>query len=164
MIRHLHSITLRHWDTNLRVLGASALESLLSLGDRGRLEDSLQKELGQLSAVESGSVHGALVALAHITSILSEDDNQRCTIFSLLSVVRPVTLVSPQGADISQAICELMAICLTKEVLALPDTQGLLDRYIDISMKRREEPCHEAVAKMVKRLSELEQNVSIVKK
>lgn len=52
---HLHNITLRHWDTAMRVLGAAALRALLALSGEDQLYESIHREV---------SAHSALVLLA----------------------------------------------------------------------------------------------------
>jgi hypothetical protein len=45
MRSHLHHITLRHWDTVMRTLGATALKDLLELGTKEDMDDSITREV-----------------------------------------------------------------------------------------------------------------------
>jgi hypothetical protein len=45
MRNHLHHITLRHWDTAMRTLGATALKDLLELGTKEDVDDSIAREV-----------------------------------------------------------------------------------------------------------------------
>ena len=45
MREHLHNVTLRHWDTAMRIQGATALRALLELGDYSHVADAVGKEV-----------------------------------------------------------------------------------------------------------------------
>lgn len=45
MIQHLHNITLRHWDLDLRILGAKALSALVTAGTDTDLDSAIDTEV-----------------------------------------------------------------------------------------------------------------------
>ncbi|RXK40761.1 hypothetical protein M231_02013 [Tremella mesenterica] len=155
MREHLHHITLRHWDTSMRTLAGGALRCILDLGDVSDLQDSLEREINNLISVDPTSVHGALVALLGISTLDKSSQSQRLIISEALSTIRSGVFLSPVGGDILKATCELFTTCLSQEALNLPEVTKVLDLVILSSMRRREAECHEAVADVYTRLSEL---------
>ncbi|WVQ62666.1 uncharacterized protein L199_000813 [Kwoniella botswanensis] len=155
MREHLHHITLRHWDTNMRIQGAQALHSILKLGDEGDVQDSLDREIKQLPSLDAVNVHGALLGLTQIAEPFDENDQRRQTIFDALSTIRPASFVSSQAADIFSSVCSLLVVILNQSIISSPSTQSVLDKHLELSMKRRESEVHESVARVYGKLSEL---------
>nr|XP_019048752.1 hypothetical protein I302_02526 [Kwoniella bestiolae CBS 10118]OCF27682.1 hypothetical protein I302_02526 [Kwoniella bestiolae CBS 10118] len=155
MREHLHHITLRHWDTNMRVQGAQALQSILKLGNDDDLQDSMGREIRELPSLDAVNAHGALVALIRIAELFEEDDQRRQLIFGTLSTIRPASFVSSQASDILSSVCSLLVVILDPDIVSASSNQAVLDKYLDLSMKRRETEVHEAVARVYGRLSEL---------
>ncbi|WWC99224.1 hypothetical protein V866_006120 [Kwoniella sp. B9012] len=155
MREHLHHITLRHWDTNMRIQGAQALHSILKLGDEGDVQDSLDREIKQLPSLDAVNVHGALLALTQIAEPFDENDQRRQTIFDALSRIRPASFVSSQAADIFSSVCSLIVVILNQSIIKISSTQSVLDKHLELSMKRRESEVHESVARVYGKLSEL---------
>ncbi|KAK4685879.1 tubulin-specific chaperone D, partial [Tremellales sp. Uapishka_1] len=165
MREHLHHITLRHWDVTMRVLGANALREILLLDVEENVQDSMDREvrcfvrrvidgqIHELSSLDAANVHGALVALQHVSSISSLASGRRSKIFDAMASIRPAALVSQQGGDILQASCDLFTNSVTPEVLRQPNAADLVDKFLDLSMKRREPEVQEAVAALFGRLS-----------
>lgn len=100
-------------------------------------------------------MHGAFAALEQAAILLDNEDSSKEAIFLALTTVRPAALVSPQSSEILQTACDLMSAVLDERILRLEAAQAVLDRYIDMTMKRKEEGCHEAVARLYGRLSSL---------
>lgn len=165
----------------MRVQGAGALKEVLSLSGPGEIADSIQREVwqtlersdlarltplqtAQLPSLDATNVHGALAALQQIASLLPSEHPSRDTIFASLTTVRPAALISPQAAEILQTACDLISAVLEESILLVASTQQILDRYIEASMKRKEEGCHEAVARLYGRLSILRNCSNEVKK
>ncbi|GFZ52002.1 hypothetical protein JCM24511_09773 [Saitozyma sp. JCM 24511] len=136
---HLHHITLRHWDTAMRTLGATALRDLLELGTEEDMDDSIAREIIELSSLDATSAHGALAALEQISTTLHEGDARH----------------RKQAADMLKTACDLLTAALDGDVIAETSTQTLLDQFTETTMRRREAECHEAVARVFGRLSEL---------
>ncbi|WRT63818.1 uncharacterized protein IL334_000743 [Kwoniella shivajii] len=155
MRNHLHRITLRHWDSAMRIQASQALQSLLRLGGDADLQDSLERELNELPSLDAVNVHGALVALTQMSHLLCDKDERRQTIFETLSNIRPASFVVSQASDILSALCSLLVIILNEPIISTSSTQAVLDKYLDLAMKRREPEVHEGVARVYGRLSEL---------
>ena len=51
MREHLHYITLRHWDRNMRSLGAVALKEILELSGQDDIDDAIAREVRELKGV-----------------------------------------------------------------------------------------------------------------
>ncbi|OCF59625.1 cofactor D [Kwoniella mangroviensis CBS 10435] len=164
MREHLHHITLRHWDTNMRIQGAQALHSILKLGNEVDVQDSLDREIKQLPSLDSVNVHGALLALTQIAETFHESDQRRQTIFDALSKIRPASFVSSQAADIFSSVCSLLVVILNQSIITSPSTQSVLDKHLELSMKRRESEVHESVARVYGKLSELRSSEKDVSK
>jgi hypothetical protein len=45
MREYLHHITLRHWDSAMRTLGAVTLKNLVQLGAKENIDDSITREV-----------------------------------------------------------------------------------------------------------------------
>ncbi|WWC85834.1 uncharacterized protein L201_000701 [Kwoniella dendrophila CBS 6074] len=152
---HLHHITLRHWDTAMRIQGAQALQSILKLGDDTDMQDALQREINELPSLDATNVHGALVALIQISQLFAETDDRRQEVFNALCTIRPASFVSTQAADILASTCLLVVNILNPPIVTASSTQSVLDKYLDLSMKRRDPEVHEAIAQVYGKLSEL---------
>lgn len=88
---HLHNITLRHWDIDMRKLGAKTLRAIVELGSESDRDDAIRREVGHQSgsetscscqmsmllAVDSASIHGGLLALSELATTLKPDDGRR---------------------------------------------------------------------------------------
>jgi len=72
-----------------------------------------------------------------------------------ISSIRPAALVSLQGAEIIEAVCDLIAACLSTTAVTAHVLDQLVFHYLDLTMKRRESDVYEAVARTLKRLSDL---------
>ncbi|WVF65933.1 hypothetical protein IAT40_000671 [Kwoniella sp. CBS 6097] len=155
MREHLHHITLRHWDVAMRVQGANTLRDLLKLAEVADMQESIEREIKELPSLDASNVHGALVALTQISSLFSESDERRQQLFDALSTIRPAALVSSQAADIISAIFDVLVSVLDSAVLSQSGSQGVLDRYIDLGMKRRESEVQESLSNVYGRLSRL---------
>ncbi|KAK8845579.1 hypothetical protein IAR55_006295 [Kwoniella newhampshirensis] len=155
MLEHLHHITLRHWDSAMRIQGAAALKSLLESGSEEDLDRSLYREVNELPSLDAINVHGALLALTQIARLLTESDKRRLQLFEAISIIRPAALVAPQAAEILSAICSLLTVVLDADIISLSTTQNVLDKYLDLASKRRENEVHERVAEVYGRVTDL---------
>ncbi|WWD22528.1 hypothetical protein CI109_107021 [Kwoniella shandongensis] len=155
MREHLHHITLRHWDSAMRIQGAAALKSVLELGDKSDVEGSLRREVEELPSLDAVNVHGALLALTQLASLFSVADDRRHQIINALSTIRPAALVAPQAADILSTICSLFTVIVNPDIMSSTSTQAVLDKYLDLATKRRESEVHERVAEVYQRITEL---------
>lgn len=64
-------------------------------------------------------------------------------------------MVTASAADIIEAACHVIVETLSEDLLASPPTMAQVDHIVQISMRRREPQCQEAVAKVYERLSSL---------
>ncbi|WVQ76181.1 hypothetical protein IAR50_005840 [Cryptococcus sp. DSM 104548] len=149
MIDHLHNITLRHWDVAMRFIGAEALKSLVEL-DIQRLDQSLDREIKELSGLDPINVHGALSALSSLSSLFPASDPRSQKIFASLSSIRAPTFLSPQAPDILTSLYSLLTTILSPEVLDVEGSKGRekLGRWLDMAGRRREVGVHEEGAKV----------------
>lgn len=98
MRKYLHNITLRHWDSDMRILGAKALSALVVAGTDDDLDTSLNVEVRltidvrlltaqtrMLSSADPGSIHGGLLALRELASILDQSDGRKATVSHLIT-------------------------------------------------------------------------------
>lgn len=60
MRKHLHNITLRHWDSDMRILGAKALSALVLAGSEDDLSTAIDTEvrLDVTAIADSSDSHG----------------------------------------------------------------------------------------------------------
>ena len=72
--------------------------------------------------------------------------------------------MSQLATALLQSACDLITACLSPTTLASDAAQELLDRYLDLAMRRREEVCQAAAARTYGRLSELLDCAKEVKK
>lgn len=52
MRKYLHNITLRHWDPDMRILGAKALSALVNAGTDHDLDTAIDTEVSLLTKVQ----------------------------------------------------------------------------------------------------------------
>ena len=122
----------------------------------------------QLASLDADNVHGALVALTQMVPLLPESNpglgevslTRRITglmeqVISAMDAIRPAAYVSSTAASILSAACELIAVCLGPSLAEDESANNLLERLLDLTVKRREAHCHVAAGMMVGRLSEL---------
>lgn len=145
MREHLHNITLRHWDTGMRTAGATALAALLALSPE-QVPDSVARELGQVPSLDPTSVHGALVALAHMAPLL--DDSTKERLLASLAGVRAAALITANAPEIIAAGCTLGGAALTPSA----DLTSLT-RFLDAATRRRESDVHDALAQACQQIS-----------
>lgn len=108
-----------------------------------------------MPSLDSTNVHGALSALDQVSSLLHPGDKARADTFDALSTIRPAALISSISADILQTACDLLVSILDEDVLRSGEAEKTINLFIEMSMKRKEEACHEAVARLFGRLSQL---------
>lgn len=121
-------------------------------------------QIGQLPSLDSTNVHGALSALGQVSSMLKAGDEVRAEIFRALSFIRPAALISSISADILQSACDLLVSILDEDVLRVLEAEKTINLFIDMAMKRKEEACHEAVARLFGRLSQLRDGTEDVRR
>ncbi|TYJ51709.1 hypothetical protein B9479_007714 [Cryptococcus floricola] len=147
MIDHLHNVTLRHWDVAMRIIGAEALKCLVEL-DISRLDQSLDREIKELSGLDPINVHGALSALSSLSSLFPASDPRSHKIFTSLSSIRAPTFLSTQAPDILISLYSLLTTILSPEVLEGEGGKGRdkLGKWLDMAGRRREVGVHEGGA------------------
>lgn len=145
MREHLHNTTLRHWDSAMRTAGASALTALLALAPED-VDDSVSRELVQVTALDPTSVHGALVALAETAPLV--DDVCKDTLLTSLTGVRAAALITANAPEIVAAGCALAGAALTPTADLAPVT-----RFFDAAARRRETAVHNTLAQASRQIS-----------
>ncbi|KAI9465506.1 TBCD protein [Lactarius psammicola] len=158
LIDHLLTITLRHWDSAMRQLGAQSLRELCE-PDLSRLGTSMRPP----------DVHGGLLALIQLSEAFygsAKLEVFRQEAFSFLADV-PVDMIrSPRNELVTAAACQLIASSVSlKEILleglsSVPHWRSV----IDLGLKHRKSTVQEAAAAALAAVSKLVDCSSIVQR
>ncbi|EJU03097.1 ARM repeat-containing protein [Dacryopinax primogenitus] len=144
LLDHLETITLRHWDAQIRTLAATAYRRICDL-DLLNLGPTLAvRQENMLTHPESTFVHGALLALANIGESLgcrTEPTLQaaRLRIFQSISKVTLRKLQSFRGELLLGAVCDLVATSISQAALDLKSTGPPWRDILELGLRSRDE-------------------------
>ncbi|KAF9808522.1 hypothetical protein IEO21_07853 [Rhodonia placenta] len=160
LIDHLLTITLRHWDPAMRLLGAQSLRAiceleLLALGPKSAERASLFA-----MGPDTSDIHGSLLALTEISFAYREAERSfesECRkIFASLSQVPLNIIESPRHELVTAAACSLIASSISAseidpEKTSVPHWR----KIVDIGLKSRSTIVQEAAATAMAAVSRL---------
>ncbi|KAI0670789.1 TBCD protein [Trametes maxima] len=162
LIEHLLSVTLRHWDSAMRQIGAQSLRAICQL-DLDRLGPDVASRAAKFLAVhDTGDIHGALLALTELAAAFRSAQNpeylefERRKVFSSLSTVPLSTIQSPRQELIAEAACRFIAASIS-----LPETQQAHStvahwrQVVDSGLKSKSITVQEAAAAALAAVSRL---------
>ncbi|KAL4251881.1 Tubulin-folding cofactor D [Abortiporus biennis] len=159
LINHLIDVTLRHWDSAMRQLGAQSLGVILQLDPSSLIPSQAARISEYLAFPDLGDVHGALLALTELAQLCdcSNLQDERRKIFSYLSKVTIDIIKSPRHELITSSACLLIA-----QGLSLPEIQLGKDSavpewrdIIDSGLQNRNTIVQEAAASALQAVSRL---------
>ncbi|KAG9120785.1 hypothetical protein FRC07_003586, partial [Ceratobasidium sp. 392] len=170
LIDHVMQVTLRHWDSKMRTLGAQALRGMCavdmkSLGTKTAAQLALAAGLMssqglRLRSMDTNDVHGALLGLSEIAKSFNERGlkEERLQCFKYLSVLPSSAYQKFRGDFIVEGACLLVAESVSVEALSLPPIDGVPNwRQIVINsgMKHQNETVQAAATLALAAISEL---------
>ncbi|KZT19455.1 TBCD protein [Neolentinus lepideus HHB14362 ss-1] len=160
LIDHLLSVSLRHWDTAVRQLGAQSLRAIceLDLEALGRSAASRASKL--LQSVDVDDVHGGLLALAELASACNtlgdklESEARKREIFAYLHLVPLSIIRSPRNSLVTSAACYFISTAVTpKEIQESPVKHWR--EIVDIGLRHRDGTVQEQAANALASVSQL---------
>ncbi|ETW81590.1 hypothetical protein HETIRDRAFT_383952 [Heterobasidion irregulare TC 32-1] len=164
LINHLLTVTLRHWDSTIRELGAKSLRKICEL-DLSHLGPECALKIHEVFETgDSNDAHGALLALAELACGYRESDQKevlekhRCeVIFSYLAAVPLVMIQSPRHELVTAAACRLIATSISLSEIQLEQRSSVPHwrKIIDTGLKHRNSDVQEAAAEALGEVSKL---------
>ncbi|KAH9942878.1 ARM repeat-containing protein [Amylocystis lapponica] len=171
LINHLLTITLRHWDTSMRELGAESLRAICQphLSQLGSTTAHSAARL--LKLPDASDVHGGLLALTklaiafHSSPVNGDKEAERRKIFSYLADVPIATVQSSRHELVTAAACHLIASSITvAETQAAQSSVPHWRAIVDFGLKSRTTAVQEAAAAALAAVSKLVDCSAIVQR
>ncbi|THH10470.1 hypothetical protein EW145_g1291 [Phellinidium pouzarii] len=151
ILLHLFEVTVRHWDENIRRLGAQAIRKICELDLSNLGPQMIQRASTLLISVDTTYVHGGLLTLSELASAFQDTstpglfEHHRRNIFDLLGSVPSTMVLSPHNHLLTEAACHIVANSISSmevEMLRKPSskdaywkvivTHGLRHRHSDV--------------------------------
>ncbi|KIP05393.1 hypothetical protein PHLGIDRAFT_119907 [Phlebiopsis gigantea 11061_1 CR5-6] len=159
LLRHLLTVTVRHWDAAMRRLGAQAVRAICELdlwvlGPRCAAQAALL-----VDSADTGDLHGALWTLAELAAAFKAAGPEGPArphlrqIFGHLAALSPAAVQSVRHEIVTAAACHLIANSIAREDVDAPGAQWRA--IIDFSLKSASAPVQDAVADALAALSTL---------
>ncbi|KAL4080682.1 armadillo-type protein [Scleroderma citrinum] len=170
LLDHLISITLRHWDTAMRQLGAKTLRLVCEIDLDTLAPPCIQRLARLLSSVDMASVHGAVVALTEIADAYKQFDHKgdgtRREIFALINRTPESLVLAPRNEQLLSAVCSLIAASITREEVELQDRSCVPHwrKLVDHGLRHRSSGVQEAAAAALATVSSHTDSSSAVKR
>ncbi|TDL17863.1 ARM repeat-containing protein [Rickenella mellea] len=151
LISHLLATTLRHWDVNMRILGAQSLRALCE-HDLEMLGPSVATRAADLlKSLDTVDVHGGLLALTQLAMAFQTSpshEEHRRQAFTYLALIPSTTILSPRNVLITEAACKLIAESISPKEIELNEASSVphWKTIIDEGLKSRNTTVQEAAA------------------
>ncbi|PIL22540.1 hypothetical protein GSI_15229 [Ganoderma sinense ZZ0214-1] len=171
LIDHLLAVTLRHWDSAMREIGAQSLRCICEL-DLVKLGPDVAKRAAQLLVIPDDSdVHGGLLALTELAAAFRSSPHrdqlepERRKIFAALSTVPLTTIQSSRQELIAAAACSLIASGISfAETQHGHTTVPHWRQVVDSGLKHRTAAVQEAAASALAAVSRLVDCSAVVRR
>ncbi|KZT60321.1 ARM repeat-containing protein [Calocera cornea HHB12733] len=151
LLNHLETVTLRHWDPQMRVLAANACRRIceLDLASLGPALAARQERL--LPNPDSSVVHGALLALANVAESMGQTSDPelqsaRLQVFRSILKIPIRRLQSFRGEQLLGAVCAVLGASISHAALDLHSMGPPWLEILEIGMKSRDELVQDAAA------------------
>ncbi|KZT73795.1 ARM repeat-containing protein [Daedalea quercina L-15889] len=160
LIDHLLSVTLRHWDPQMRQLGAQSLRVICELDLPALGPDSAARAARFLQGPDVGDIHGALAALTELAAAYRDSSHdleaERRKVFAYLLEV-PLNIVESSRHDlVTTAACNLIANGISPAEISSEETSvPHWRRVVDIGLKSKNTAVQEAAADAMAAVSKL---------
>ncbi|PKI84620.1 hypothetical protein MVES1_001867 [Malassezia vespertilionis] len=149
LLAHIQRVCLVHWDVNVRVLGAIALQKIVAQ-ERALLPDVVHVQIKALAEFDSARVHGALLALVHMCTILdSSQAPLAAAVMQGVLAIQPTLFSAPGASLLMETACRVVATSAPHGVTN--NTDRVLE-LLHTAAARPEESVHEALAEAVEAL------------
>ncbi|KAG8825053.1 hypothetical protein FRC19_000490 [Serendipita sp. 401] len=166
LLNYLVDTTLKHWDPDMRSIGAEALKELCKADIYTLAPPVVERLKGSLAFVDSHEIHGAILGLREIAEGLREEqDGERSTkfraqIFELLDRLTDSSIKGYKNDLLLEATSQLIGSSLSDIALnARPNLDVKSPpkwRFIlDLCLKHRSDVVQDAGSRAVGMLSEL---------
>lgn len=149
ILNHLMTRVIPHWDPAVRSLGSQAIARIVAL-DVDTLVPYIVEKLAPLCrSRDIFTLHGALMALAHIAAVCKQQENgvtsaQRRQISELLVQVPRQGLKSLGMGQVLEAVC--MVIVHAASATSTNEARSAWKAFMDAAGLRKEESIHVALA------------------
>ncbi|KAI0732028.1 TBCD protein [Fomitopsis betulina] len=160
LIDHLLSVTLRHWDPQMRQLGAQSLRAVCEL-DLPQLGPESAARVAQfLQGPDIGDIHGALAALTELAAAYRDSDQdlegERRKVFTYLVQVPTDIIESPRHDLVTTTACNLIANGISALDMNFDDTSvPHWRKIVNIGLKSKNMSVQEAAAGAMAAVSKL---------
>ncbi|KAH9936306.1 TBCD protein [Fomitopsis serialis] len=157
---HLLSVTLRHWDPQMRQLGAQSLRAICELDLPALGPECATKAARFLQGPDIGDIHGALAVLTDLAAAYRDSrhdlEAERRKAFAYLVQVPLTTLESPRHELVTAAACNLIASGISSAEISSDETSvPHWRKVVDIGLKSKSTAVQEAAARAMAAVSKL---------
>ncbi|KAH9841553.1 TBCD protein [Rhodofomes roseus] len=160
LIDHLLSVTLRHWDPQMRQLGAQSLRAICELDLPSLGPDSAARAARFLQGPDTIDIHGALAVLTELAASYRDSGHdlgrERRKVFAYLVQVPLSAVESPRHELITATACNLIANGISPAEISSDETSvPHWRKVVDIGLKSKSMAVQEAAAGAMTAVSKL---------
>ncbi|CDZ98449.1 Beta-tubulin folding cofactor D [Phaffia rhodozyma] len=161
LLEHYSTITLRHWDKEMRVLGAAALKSIVEI-DLDEMGPALvDKLIAHLDTLDSTWIHGILLALGELALSFDRSSSPKKEevlrkIFISLTRLRPTLFTSFSADQQLSASCLIVARSAMTSTLQDPELSVTWRNLSELCLTNGNEIVQDSLSCMWSRISELQ--------
>ncbi|KAH7912534.1 ARM repeat-containing protein [Hygrophoropsis aurantiaca] len=160
LLDHVISVTLRHWDADMRQLGAHSLREICRV-DLYTLGPACIPRLAQLlKSFDIVDIQGGLLALTELAEEYRRNDNPEDRdilfgIFSNLVLIPQDVVIAPRNEIVHSSACYLIASSLTLKVIELQEKSPVPHwrKIIEAGLRHRNTSVQEAAAVSMEAMS-----------
>ncbi|KAM0747300.1 ARM repeat-containing protein [Meredithblackwellia eburnea MCA 4105] len=157
LVDHLMNTTIPHYDSEIRGLGAGALEKILRIDPVGLIPSLVESQINKLSSKETSKLHGALLALASIAAA-SETLPSEGGLAIKHKIIKAVTALSPSTLPLPSRNLLLSAALFAIEKSVTVESISTCPSwwtFFEVASKSQEESLHRRAAETMRRISVL---------
>ncbi|KDQ62420.1 hypothetical protein JAAARDRAFT_189747 [Jaapia argillacea MUCL 33604] len=167
LIQHLLDVTLRHWDSSMRQLGAQSLRAICDLDLAASGSGAMEKAARLLECTDISDVHGGLLAISELASSYGNSSygaqfkEQREKAFCYLRKLPITTLLVPRNEIVTAVACYLIANSISEEDIQREPllSSSHWNEIVDIGLRHRSSAVQEAATSALTALSNPDRDV-----
>ncbi|EJD50758.1 ARM repeat-containing protein [Auricularia subglabra TFB-10046 SS5] len=175
LLDHVIEVVIRHWDPDMRQLGALSLRAVCSVDHSTSGSEAVRRLADALTSMDIFTVNGALLGLAELAAMYSHlgapkegTDDKLHEIFSTLSRVPDHMFRSRQSDLVLEGYCLVISKSINAPALSsTPDKSRAMPQWrsvIEQTLRSRSPSVQESAALAMRRVSQLKECSADVKR